>query len=455
MANLFARAASSLLADQPGQADPQADDVRSLLEALGYAAATATDGHEAKTETKTKTRQRGQLLNAASRFLRVFELAAPDAPGLVSLGAQFDPALADPMHAGCPAVGVSGVGLSLQDAFQGCIGEGIEYLSQLQTGDDVLLSPGSRDPAGALGPQTREFLAAFSARRWRADAGLSWYRATRITDGDEVLLPADLCLRRPPARQQIKPPFALSTGSAAGTSWDDAALHGLLELIERDAAALWWRGGRRGKLIPAGHEAQSAAQARLSRLRQDVTTRRSWLLDITTDIGVPCVVAISCRDDGSGFAFGLAARPTLAAAACSAVVEMCQGELAYAVVEAKRREGGESALNERDRLHQRRATAIDADRCLLLQPVAEPVVHLPIAATDANAVVRFIATRLEQLGIETFGVDLTRPRLAVPAARIIAPGLQLEPSELITPRLAAAITQTGGGERYTGGILLI
>jgi ribosomal protein S12 methylthiotransferase accessory factor len=452
MANLFARAASSLLADQPGQGDPQADsDVRSLLEALGYAAATATDGHEAE----AKTRQRVQLLNAASRFLRVFELAAPDAPGLVSLGAQFDPAMADPMHAGCPAVGVSGVGLSLQDAFQGCIGEGIEYLSQLQTGDDVLVSPGSRDPAGALGQQTREFLAAFSARRLRAGAELSWYRATRITDGGEVLLPADLCLRRPPARQEIKPPFALSTGSAAGTSWDDAALHGLLELIERDAAALWWRGGRRGKLIPAGHEAQSAAQARLSRLRQDVTARRSWLLDITTDIGVPCVVAISCKADGSGFAFGLAARPTLAAAACSAVVEMCQLELAYAIVEAKHREGGEAALNERDRIHQRRATEIDADRCLLLHPVAEPVVHLPTEAADANAVVRLIATRLEQLGIETFGVDLTRPRLAVPAARIIAPGLQLEPSELITPRLAAAITQTGGGERYTSGVVLI
>jgi ribosomal protein S12 methylthiotransferase accessory factor len=452
MANLFARAASSLLADQPGQADPQADsDVRSLLEALGYAAATATDGHEAE----AKTRQRGQLLNAASLFLRVFELAAPDAPGLVSLGAQFDPAMADPMHAGCPAVGVSGVGLSLQDAFQGCIGEGIEYLSQLQTGDDILVSPGPRDPAAALGPQTREFLAAFSAHRWRVDTELSWYRATRITDGEKVLLPADLCLRRPPARQEIKPPFALSTGSAAGTSWDDAALHGLLELIERDAAALWWRGGRRGKLIPAGHEAQHAAQARLSRLRQDVAARRSWLLDITTDIGVPCAVAISCKNDSSGFAFGLAARPTLTAAACSAVVEMCQLELAYAVVEAKHREGGETALNERDRLHRRRATAIDADRCLLLQPVAEPVVHLATEAADANAVVRLIATRLEQLGIETFGVDLTRPRLAVPAARIIAPGLQLEPSELITPRLAAAIMQTGGGGWYTSGVVLI
>ena len=39
-------------------------------------------------------------------------------------------------------VGVSGVGLSLQEAFQGCIGEGIEYLSQLQSGSDALLEAG-------------------------------------------------------------------------------------------------------------------------------------------------------------------------------------------------------------------------------------------------------------------------------------------------------------------------
>jgi hypothetical protein len=46
------------------------------------------------------------------------------------------------LHAGCLLVGVSGVGLSLQEAFQGCIGEGIGYLSQFQTGSDLLLSSG-------------------------------------------------------------------------------------------------------------------------------------------------------------------------------------------------------------------------------------------------------------------------------------------------------------------------
>jgi ribosomal protein S12 methylthiotransferase accessory factor len=451
--NLFACAASRLLGNRSEDSD--AAQVRGLLEALDYA--TVTESPSQGRTSNPETRHRALLLNAASQLARVFQLAAPDAPGLVAFGAEFDPAIADPLHAGSRLVGVSGVGLSLQEAFQGCIGEGIEYLSQLQTGSDVLLSSGRGDPVAGLGPQARDSLDAFCAHRLRPDAELSWYPARRLTDryGAEALLPADLCLRRPPDRREIEPPFPLSNGSAAGTSWDAAALHGVLELIERDAASLWWRGGNRGGLISPQHEAQIMAEALLPRLRQDATRRRSWLLDITTDIGVPCVAAVSCGANGFGFAFGLAARPTLKSAARSAILEMCQLELALAVVEAKRRESGEAALNQRDRGHLRRATMIDADRCPLLQPVPERKQHLAIEATEPGAVLRLIANRLGQFGIETFGLNLTRPQLAVPVARVIAPGLQPEPSEIITPRLADMITQTGGGMQYTGGVALI
>jgi ribosomal protein S12 methylthiotransferase accessory factor len=451
--NLFARAASHLLGDRPE--DPGAADVRRLLEALDYVTADEFPAHGRTSDSET--RHRALLLKAASRFVRVFQLAAPDAPGLVAFGAEFNPAIADSLHAGSPLVGVSGVGLSLQEAFQGCIGEGIEYLSQLQTGSDALLSSGPDDPATKLGPQARAFLDAFWAHRLHPDAELSWHPAKRLSDqcGADVLLPADLCLRRPPDRREIEPPFPLSNGSAAGTSWDAAALHGMLELIERDAAGLWWRGGNRGGSIPPQHEAHLMAEALLPQLRQDATGRRSWLLDITTDIGVPCVAAVSCNANGFGFTFGLAARPTLQAAARSAILEMCQLELALAVVEAKRRESGEAALNRRDRGHLRRATMIDADRCPLLQPAPEPKQHLAIEATDPGAVLQLIGNRLGQFGIETFGLNLTRPQLAVPVARVIAPGLQPEPSEIITPRLADMITQTGGGMKYTGGVALI
>ncbi len=215
-------------------------DARLLLEVLGYAEFPADVG-----KSGSEARHSGRLLMAASQFVRVFELAAPDAPGLVCFGAEIDPAMADPLHAGSPAVSVSGVGLSPREAFQGCIGEGIEYLSQLQTGNDVLERSPVGDPAARLG-SARELLTALSAHRLRPDLEFSWHRAMRLGDHREVLLPADLCLRRPMDQRETEPPFLLGTGSAAGKSWNAAALHGMLELIERDATSLWWRGGVRG-----------------------------------------------------------------------------------------------------------------------------------------------------------------------------------------------------------------
>jgi ribosomal protein S12 methylthiotransferase accessory factor len=448
MPNLFAHAASLLLGDGPAQASAAArSEAISLLQELDY---PIGDGDGPGSETLDRIR----LLRAASRFSRVFELAAPDAPGLFGLGAQFDPVIADPMHAGSPPAGVSGVGLSLREAFQSCIGEGIEYASQLQTAEDALVRLVSADPKAKLGRQAQQQIASFLEHRLCPEAELSWCRARRLIDGSEVSLPADLCLRRPPAQQQVKPPFPLSMGSAAGVSWDGAALHGMLELIERDAAALWWRGGARGGGIPPSNDAQITSQTLLLQLRQNNSTRRSWLLDITTDIGVPSVVALSCKADGFGLAFGMAARPTLAAAARSAIREMCQIELAYEVVEAKYREGGEAALNARDRVHRRRATEINADRCALLQPLLEPARHFVIQATTTADTLRLIVERLDQFGVESFGLDLTRPRFAVPVARIITAGLQLEPSEIVTPRLADMIAKTGGGAIYTGGLAL-
>ena len=76
-------------------------------------------------------------------------------------------------------VGVSGVGVSLQEAFQGCIGEGIEYLSQLQTRSDVLERPRVRTiRAAALGPHGAATSSPRS-RRYRLRSGGRTFLASR------------------------------------------------------------------------------------------------------------------------------------------------------------------------------------------------------------------------------------------------------------------------------------
>ena len=100
----------------------------------------------------------------------------------------------------------------------------------------------------------------------------------------------------------------------------------------------------------------------------------------------------------------------------------------------------------------RRSMPINAD-CCSRSPSTRT--HLPIRATEASVIFGLIVQRLEKLGIETFCLDLTRQRFAVPVVRVIAPGLQLEPSEIVTARLRDTIARTGGGATYTGGVALI
>ena len=186
---------------------------------------------------------RSALLRAASRFRRVFALRAPDAPNLAVLGAEVDPAA---FGLGDGPVGhVAGTGLNFRQAFEACVGEGVEYASQFATGDDRLRAHGRGRGAGRRVDslaQLWERLTPYRRRDGRHPT--AWMNAASLADGEPVRVPADLCFRRAVDVRDLDPPWPLSTGTGAGTDPLDATLHGLLELVERDAVALWWRGGR-------------------------------------------------------------------------------------------------------------------------------------------------------------------------------------------------------------------
>ena len=169
----------------------------------------------------------------------------------------------------------------------------------------------------------------------------------------------------------------------------------------------------RGRPLALDDPASAEGAVLLAQLRRGHAGRRTWLLDIATDLGIPAVAAVSCRADGKGFAFGLSARPTVAGAVRGAIMELCQNELAQAVVAAKQHESGPDKLNARDRAHIVRATQIDADACALLHPQGMPVRREACASEDAVSQIGWLATRLAAAGIDTFVIDLTRPRYAV------------------------------------------
>jgi len=373
-----------------------------------------------------------ELVALAGRLTRIFSIASPFSPGLHCVGGEI--AIdADPIAAsGATRLSVAGNGETLAAALVSCLGEAADFLSQFERPGDI--------EAGMAGSDRTNFVADgwIAEAMSNADRPIDWVRAADASAGDIAFLPADLCLRRPSTRQVIEPVGALSSGAAAGPSFEMAALRAVLELCERDAAAMWWLGGRRPKRFALEHPATRAGAELIERLRQGETARRTMLLDITTDIDVPVVAAVSVGHDGRGMACGLSSRLNASEAARAAVLEMCQMEMAAPIAEAKHAEGGDAVLNEADRRHLRRAKFAAMD-CEMLHPrdISPHAASAPAMAVGLKG----LAGHLHNHGIRLFLVDLTRQDIGVAVARAVSPELQPFSAAVSTTRFAQARRQ--------------
>lgn len=396
------------------------------------------------------------LLQMVPRLGRLFLMRSPWAPGLRFVGGQVDgqePAVA--AFAG-GSVSLAGSGETVEAAFVGCLGEAAERLAQVERPGDVI-EASYAEAGGRVLASAREIVAAgLNGAGLASDAPLSWQRARRLGDGAEVLVPADWSLRRFVEGPLREAGSAASSGAAAGGSVQTAATRALLELIERDAAALWWHGGRRGRPLSFDSPGLQEAARVVQVVRQDRTERMTWVMDITSDIAVPVAAAISVDGDGCSVAFGLAARPAMAEAARAAVLELGQMEIGLLIARMRSRAGPGQAMGDTDRRHLARADGLDAATCALLLPDGAP--RRPVgleAGAPAAAQSAFVAQALATAGIEAAVVDLTRRDLGAAAVKAIAPDLQPLPGDRTTRRLQAAVDATGGGAEWHRGIALI
>jgi ribosomal protein S12 methylthiotransferase accessory factor len=87
-----------------------------------------------------------------------------------------------------------------------------------------------------------------------------------------------------------------ANGNAAGNTVEEAILQGLMELVERDAVALWWYNRARRPAF----DLDSIGEPYVDVLREhyDKIGRDLWVLDITSDLGIPTFVGVSVRRDG-------------------------------------------------------------------------------------------------------------------------------------------------------------
>ncbi|MEU4302328.1 TOMM precursor leader peptide-binding protein [Kitasatospora aureofaciens] len=215
-----------------------------------------------------------------------------------------------------------------------------------------------------------------------------------------------------------------SNGNAAGSSREDAVVQGFLELVERDAVALWWYNRTR----QPGVDLASFDDPWLERTRQVYAgmNRRVWVLDLTSDLGIPVMVALSRRTDKPAedvmFGFGAHFDPRIALR--RAVTEMNQ--LIPAVLDVLPDGTGYGVDDPTARAWWSGATV--ANQPYLLPDPAVPArtpAHWAFEeradlCDDVDAIVGLTRSR----GLDLMVLDQTRPDIGLPVVKVVVPGLR-------------------------------
>jgi ribosomal protein S12 methylthiotransferase accessory factor len=191
-----------------------------------------------------------------------------------------------------------------------------------------------------------------------------------------------------------------SIGSASGETFEDAVVRGFLEVVERDAIALWWYHRRRCRAI----DSAAFGDAKLDRLRSEIAKAGLTLelLDLMSDLQLPVIAAVARPWPTHGHvAIGFGSHFDAKLAARRAAAEMVQS------------------------LALRRSI----DDALFVR--ASSVGPVPATAWRGSDGLQLSVAIARTQGLELLVADLTRPDVGVPVVKVLVPGMR--PA---TPRFA-------------------
>ncbi len=209
-----------------------------------------------------------------------------------------------------------------------------------------------------------------------------------------------------------------SNGCAAGNTLEEAIVQGFLELVERDAYAIWWYNRLRRAEMDLDHFNDSYVRDLQTQLAE--TGRKLWVLDVTSDLGIPTYVAILhwMQNGQENIEFGSGAHFDPRIAMLRTLTELNQF-LSIGLMG-----GGTGEKSSLDGV-----TPLRLEDYPFLMPNSDPAVQpdtgsaygpLDNTREQVNACVD-IARRA---GLDFLVLNQTRPDVEVPVVRVIVPGLR-------------------------------
>ncbi|NIS83193.1 MAG: hypothetical protein GTO14_23995 [Anaerolineales bacterium] len=251
---------------------------------------------------------------------------------------------------------------------------------------------------------------------------LDWVMARNIMDEEEMWLPACAAYIRPPML------FTLSTnGLASGNHFVEATLHGLYEVIERDAISRLFVDGRlrltrtNCKVIDPGTICDSDVHSLVVKLQR--AQIKLVLIWIESCIAMNTFWAILLDQNPTSYAtvihFGSGAHLSHSVAAIRAITEAAQARLTY--IHGARENVVGKIQSPSIELIKRVYSFFDQLEC----DRDWQCLH-DLADEDLAQDYHFILTSLRVAGYrQAYRVDMTRAPFNIPVIKIFVPGLQI------------------------------
>jgi ribosomal protein S12 methylthiotransferase accessory factor len=211
--------------------------------------------------------------------------------------------------------------------------------------------------------------------------------------------------------------LADSNGCAAGNTREEAIVQGFLELVERDAYAIWWYNRLQRPAVDLGRFDDPYVRELHSRLID--AGRRLWVLDITSDLGIPSFVAVThwMQNEKENIEFGSGSHFDARIALLRTLTELNQF-LSLGLMG-----GGTGEKSSLDGVTPLRL----ADHPFLTPndaPAAHPDFDTKFGHLGTNEQVTACVRVAERLGFDFLVLDQTRPDIETPVVRVIVPGLR-------------------------------
>jgi oxazoline/thiazoline synthase len=208
-----------------------------------------------------------------------------------------------------------------------------------------------------------------------------------------------------------------SNGCAAGNTLEEAIVQGFLELIERDAYAIWWYNRLQRPELDLGPFDDPYVRDLQKQLAQ--AGRRLWVLDVPSVLGIPTFVAIThwMQNGRENIEFGSGAHFDARIALLRALTELNQF-LSLGLM------GG--GTGEKSSLDGAAPLRLEDHPYLTPSggPMAQPEFGSKFGQLDTREQVMACVSLVKQAGLDFLVLDQTRPDIEAPVVRVIVPGLR-------------------------------